>query len=160
MGLDAVVYCNCYETGKLREPPPRPELVSVEPNGMLVCKDGGDDALWFQLQNWIHSRACEHPDGELIRERIGNIAQVALLRAELQRQAASFPLILGKVIYSGSHGGDFLDLHTVKEMRGEIAHLAGFHSPNKKREPYLREFERQILELCEAALRVGKPIAF
>ena len=43
MGLDAFVFCNCYEKGKLREPPPRPGLVFVTENGSLDCKSDDPD---------------------------------------------------------------------------------------------------------------------
>jgi hypothetical protein len=36
MGLDAVVYCDCYERGRVRGPPPQPESVYVDANGQ-VC---------------------------------------------------------------------------------------------------------------------------
>jgi len=33
MGLGAIVYCDCYEKGRVRVPPPQPELVYVDATG-------------------------------------------------------------------------------------------------------------------------------
>lgn len=39
MGLDATVYCDCFETGRLKELPPNPS-VFVSDDGSLDCRGG------------------------------------------------------------------------------------------------------------------------
>jgi hypothetical protein len=81
MGLDAVVYCDCFERGRLREPPPPGCNLSVSDDGSLLC---GSEDLEVQLafDQWQLERACEHELGVLLHHYIGNIALVAALRDE------------------------------------------------------------------------------
>src|SRR5436309_381829 len=81
MGLDAAVYCDCFERGRLQSPPPPGCTLAVAPDGSLLC---GSDDLDVQLafDRWRQSEACEHEDGYLVSHWIGNIALVASLRAE------------------------------------------------------------------------------
>ena len=131
MGLDAAVYCNCFESGKLKEPPPCPTLISIAPDGSLDCRSEELDTL-LEFDQWLLNRACEHGNGILLHHRIGNMAQVALLRNELNREAEKFPVLLGKVLYNGTHGGDYLSLDDVKELQGELNHLDKFACSSKK----------------------------
>ena len=48
------------------------------------------------------------PSGILLHHRIGNLAQVGLLRRELERETPTFPLLLMKVLYSGTHAGNLV----------------------------------------------------
>src|SRR4051812_36603442 len=106
MSLDAIVWCDCYEKGKLREPPPPGISLVVEPDGAL----GYEESPAADFNAWCEWRqhACEHPVGTLLHRRLGNIGEIGLLRSELQREAGRFPLLLSKVLYSGSHSGDHL----------------------------------------------------
>ena len=160
MGLDACVYCNCYESGKLHTLPPRSELVYVDQDGALACRDEGDDDLYFEFTRWLHNQACEHIDGIVVHCRIGNTALVGLLRKELESNQGIFPLVVGKVLYSGTHGGDYIKVSDVVEMQGEIKQLSKIHSNNSKTEAILRGFEEQMSELVECSLKMNKPISF
>ena len=40
MGLNARVFCNCYETGKVETPPPQPDLVYVDVSYLYTDGDG------------------------------------------------------------------------------------------------------------------------
>jgi len=77
-----MVYCSCFETGTLNEPPPYPDLISVGPDGSLEFKSQDLDVL-LELDQWLLNRACAHKNGTLLHHRIGNMAQVGLLRGEL-----------------------------------------------------------------------------
>jgi hypothetical protein len=50
MGLDAFIFCDCYEKGLLREPPPAGVTLCVEPDGSLgrEQEDGTfeSDLIW------------------------------------------------------------------------------------------------------------------
>lgn len=159
MGLDAVVYCDCFELGRLKESPPPGCRLAVARDGSLLC---GSDDLQVQLafDEWHFDRACEHENGILVHHYIGNIALVAALRAALAEMPEEFPLILSQVLYSGTHCGDFIAAHDVPDVQAEVEVLAEVHSKNPDIEEALRDFHSQMAELTECAVRVGKPIAF
>jgi hypothetical protein len=183
VALDACVYCDCFERGRLVNPPP----FGIEP---MLDKDGSlsfetaDDSLWVTFENWRSSEACEHARMKLVDHRLGNIALVALLRAELSRDAESYPLLLGNVLYNGIHCGDFLPLEILPEVRDEVDRISRhmveksnllrrlqniwpsigrgsrWQAPSERTSLYLQYFQKQMIELIDAAMIVGKPICF
>jgi hypothetical protein len=159
MGLDAVVYCDCFEKGRLKEPPPSGCRLEIDRDGSMLC---GSDALDVQMafDQWRLHRACNHDDGVLVHHRIGNVALVAALRAELERFPGQFPLILSKVVYNGTHCGDFIADQDVQRLRSEVEALADVRYNNPDMEELIREFKSQMSDLVESALRIGKPISF
>jgi hypothetical protein len=158
MGLDASVYCDCFERRRLRTQP-RPEW------GVDVDEEGGRSATSRDLDQqiafdaWNHS-ACEHEDGVLLHHRIGNIALIGLFRQLLNPHVDRLPVIVRKIIYSGSHAGDSLSLETVAQLGAEVEALAQVHDKDRKNEQFLRDFEQQLRELVEYSGKVGKPIVF
>lgn len=159
MGLDATVYCNCFENGRLEEPPPNSSSVYVAPDGSLYCKSEDLEAL-LVFDTWLRESACEHKDGVLRHHYIGNIALVGLLREELKRESEKFPIILEKILYSGTHAGDYLSLADVSDLQVELNALAEFAASNEKKQVYVEGFRLQMQELIGAALSLGKPISF
>jgi hypothetical protein len=159
MGLDVTVYCNCFESGRLREQSPCQTLISVAPDGSLDCRSE-DLATLLEFDQWLLNRACEHENGVLLHHRIGNMAQVALLRNELNRETEKFPILLGKVLYNGTHAGDHLSLASVKKLQGELSYLAKFVCASENNQEYVAWFRQQMQELTQAALNIGKPISF
>jgi hypothetical protein len=159
MGLDAVVYCDCFETCRLQEPPPPGCQLGLAEDGSLLC---GSNELHVQLafDQWRYERACTHENGVLVHHRIGNIALVAALRAELRRKPDKFPLILSKVLYNGTHCGDFIAAQEVPSLGPEVSALAEVHCGEPDMQEFVRQFELQMSELVACAIRVGKPIAF
>lgn len=177
MGLDAHVNCNCYELGRLREPPPvDPQYIKVMPGGYLdweppeweqVKNLGWGNPAWQEVMNeisefdhWNMHHMCEHFNGVLLHHWIGNMAGVGGLQHELNREAEKFPIILEKIIYSGTHCGDWLPLETVNQLKPELEALANFQCADPKMIPFVQRFHQQMVELLEASLSVGKPICF
>jgi hypothetical protein len=158
MSLDATVYCNCFETGALKEQPPVPNVLVAE-NGSLEYRSDDLNTL-IAFDQWCWHRACEHPSGILLHHRIGNIAQVALLRSELQRDATAFPILLTKVVYNGIHGGDHLTISDIENLAIELERLGRFVCSTKHNQEYVDWFHQQMSELVTAARRVGKPLSF
>jgi hypothetical protein len=159
MGLDATVYCNCFETGKLREPAPLPDLVYVTPNGFLECQSD-DLTLLLSFDQWLCDRACIHKDGILLTHRIGNIDLVGKIRMELSIHAEKFPILLSKVVYSGTHAGDFLPNDKVVGLEMELRVLGKALPISGDVKEYIKFFRSQMSELVKAAQSVSKPIAF
>jgi hypothetical protein len=161
MGLDAFIFCDCYEKGRLREPPPTGVSLLVGPDGSLEREqDDGtleSDIAW---DTWRHQRACEHERGILLRHRLGNIALIGLLRSELQREAERFPIIVTQVIYGGSHAGDDLPIETIPALQQELELLHEFRCSTNEAASFMFEFRAKMLELVTTALSIGKPIAF
>ena len=159
MGLDAVVYCDCFERGRLRTPP-RPEW------GVHVDADGGrspttqdlDEQIAFDV--WDSRDACEHEGGFLLHHRLGNIALIGFFRQLLDGQVDRLPVIVTKIIHSGSHAGDSLSLEAVEQLEAELEALAQIHDNDRTNEQFLRHFEQQLRELIQCSRKVGKPIVF
>jgi hypothetical protein len=159
VGLDATVYCDCFEKGKVRKPPPQPELVYVEPSGQVSLKWDASDADQDKFYDWL-ADSCEHgPLGELISRRLGNIALIGFLRELLAETPERFPILLAKVLYDGGHSGDYLTLDEVDYLATEIELLKGIHRSGTD-DSLIRHFELQMSELVEASRSVRKPIAF
>jgi hypothetical protein len=159
MGLDACVYCDCYEQGR-RTPPPQPKLVYVDACGQVSLHWDAPGADQFGFYTWLETSCPHGPLGWLVLHRIGNIALVGLLRSLLSRTPDTFPILLGKVVYDGTHAGDHLDVRTVEALQAEMSSLDALHCDSADEEEYLRAFERQMEELIAASLAVRKPIAF
>jgi len=159
MGLDATVYCDCLERGRLRVPP-RPEW------NVYVGEEGarypGVKAHNQQIafDSWDLRVACEHECGVLLHHHLGNIALIALFRKILQPHADRLPVLTTKVIYSGTHCGDFLATTQVEELAVEVEILSRVLCAEPRDEQFLRDFEQQLRSLIECSRRVHKPIAF
>jgi hypothetical protein len=178
MGLDACVYCDCFEKGRLRESPPKGITLMVETDGSLGHVEKNLDLeIFIEWDRWREEFACEHPRGELLSHRLGNISSIGIIRHELEREPARFPILLTKVVYSGSHAGDFLPLDTNPALRQELELLDDFKCSNKPfrsfnpfyslkifKAPspaaFVSAFRTQMLELVAASKSVNKPIVF
>lgn len=159
MGLDAAVYCDCFEAGRLKELPPDPTLIYVCDNGSLDCRSE-DSHVLSGFDEWLQERACEHEEGLLISHRIGSAAHVGLLREELEKEAKKFPLLLKKVLYSGTHTGDYLLGKEILTLQKELKALAEFAASGRDSQLFVDEFRVQMEELANAALSVMKPLSF
>ena len=94
-----------------------------------------------------------------------NIGLVRVLRgtvSTLSRNEDDLPVLRQKVIYSGIHSGDRLNLEQVALLADEIGALEGRDwSVLKRRDAdFLRAFIVQMKELTAASRAVKKPIAF
>jgi hypothetical protein len=160
VGLDATVYCDCFEKGRVRTPPPQPALVYVEPSGQVALKWDEPQADQHSFYGWL-AECCEHgPMGELVSHRLGNLTLIAFLRGLLAERPAQFPILVTKVICDGTHAGDHLTLDEVDRLAGEVELLKNVRGDARSEEELIRQFERQMSELVQAARHIRKPIAF
>ena len=114
----------------------------------------------MRFDQWLQNRACEHAGGVLLHHFIGNIALVGLLREELATDPGTFPLLLKKVVYSGTHCGDFVPVEEIEPLAREVQALANLKCQNPEAPPYLEAFRKQMSDLVDCASRVKKPIYF
>ena len=159
MGLDVFVFCDCFEKGKLRELPPRPELVFVIENGSLDCKSD-DPEILEEFDVWIRDRACEHEEGILTGFYVGNATLIAEMWDVLANEVQKYPILLDKVLYDGTHCGDFLNKSDIIKLKSEIKKLSNFRCTDSEMQECMQTFQQQMSNLVDCAISVGKPIAF
>lgn len=159
MSLDACVYCNCFESGKLLHEPPRADFVTIGPDGSRCYALDDSYASYMEFDNW-NRNACPHADGELVYYRIGNIALVGILRDELSRYPSDFPILLSKFLYNGIHGGDWIPVSDFPALRLEAMKLSEISSSKRENQQWLDGFRMQLRNLINAAIQVNKPIVF
>lgn len=155
MGLNASVRCNCIKEGKAR-PHPFPELLAFDETGEPTLKSDCDInlKLWLKHDKWYRD-SCPH-SGYLVEKGLGNIASVAYLRGFLEDNSPnSFPLLLGRVVYSGTHCGDCIAASDVPQLLAETRRLQGLTS-----DPLILQFTNDVIELAEASIATGNPIVF
>lgn len=112
------------------------------------------------FDEWFQETVCEHEEGVIVSHRIGSATHVGLLRKELEKDAKKFPVLLEKVLYSGTHTGDYLSGRKILKLQRELKVLAKFAASSKSSQSIVDEFREQMEELANSALAVEKPISF
>jgi hypothetical protein len=135
-----------------------PELVYVTDDGSLNHKGG--EKLDLEFDSWLIEEACEHELGCFMHFRLGNIDHVYKLKDELERRPTDFPILLGKVFYSGSHCADFLEKNDILELEQELRLLSTFKCEAESFNSDMQLFHDEMSELCQTALSLNKPISF
>ncbi len=155
MGLGASVHCNCIKEGKA-PPHPFPELLAFDETGEPILKKEGEISLdlWLAHDRWYRN-SCAH-SGCLVDRRLGNITLVAYVHEFLQTNSPNnFPVLLERVVYSGTHCGDWIAASDVPQLLAEARKLQGLTS-----DPLILEFTNDVAALAEASLETGNPIVF
>jgi hypothetical protein len=156
--LCAFVFCDCYEKGRLKRPPPNPEIVAVLPNGDL----GYRSATPAQHEAFVawRAHACRHPEGRVTGGKLGHALPIDVVRDAFSPHRRAFPMFVGKVLNCQPHTrNSHLTLNQVHKLKAELDRLKTFQcgDPKIARElPYLRG---QMKQLVRAALKFHKPIA-
>lgn len=163
MSLNAVVYCDCVEKERVTIRHPRPDLLYIDERG---CPDiSSDDSQAVESHDrWESLRPCPHEHFWLIQRWLGNVSSIGLIREFLQESssqpAEQFPVLWSKVIYSGSHTGDFLNNDDVLRLGDEVDRLSKVHGPFDAAPVFLESFLCKLRELVSASASVNKPISF
>src|ERR1700749_3014615 len=155
MGLNASVRCNCIKEGKAL-PHPFPELLSFDETGEPTLRKEGQIGrdLWAGHDEWYRN-SCSHSD-RLLDRRLGNISLVAHVREFLQSNSPKdFPLLLERIVYSGSHCGDWIATADAAQLLTEARRLQDLTS-----DPLICQFTNDVAALAEASLATGNPIVF
>jgi hypothetical protein len=146
MGLDAAVYKRLEELPFTKEDL---RFVAVDPRTGQV--DFEDAALFRTWSDKV----------KVVEKRIGNIALVSLLRAEMERilgGQSSGTLLIRKVLYSGTHSGDIISKEDLSSLKHEITSVRG--TTGHRLSPELESFLADMEELIAASERHGNPIVF
>lgn len=158
MSLDARVFCDCFERGRTA-PPPAGLRLGVDDDGSVVPADGASAEEYAAYDRW-RAAACVHPNGELAAARLGNVAEIGALRELLKGRVRELPILMGKVLFSGSHTGDFLGPEDVRALGAELE-IAAAIAAGLPGESGLGTFVERLRGLRECAIGVGgKPIVF
>ena len=158
MGLDAVVYCDCFETHRLRVQPPGAWNVSIDDDGSRYpANDEAHEDLAFDKWN---NTACDHPDGIAVGCYLGNSAGVGLIHRLLARHPDRFARLLDQVVYSGSHCGDHVEVDDLQAMADELTRLDAVRTDDEETQACVRQFQRDFQHLVNVAQTLRKPIAF
>ena len=155
MGLEAWVCCNCVKEGKA-PPHPFPELLAFDETGEATLKSDREISLqvWTTHDEWYRN-SCPH-FGQLIEKRLGNVALIAHVRGFLEDNSPNeFPLLLERVVYSGTHSGDWIPVRDIPRVMHEVKRLQSLTS-----DPSIVEFANALAELAEASTATGNPIVF
>jgi len=165
MGLDACVYCDCVEKGNLRTPPPYAGLVFVEEDG---CPELHSDNIEYSIEfdQWRYRNPCVHNDLCLLHHRLGNMSAISRIRWVVQQitpePETAFPLLWSRVIYNGTHAGDFLTPEEAITLGEEIQRLlaSDLKTHTAEHKNFFNAFLQMLAELVEASRLVNKPISF
>jgi hypothetical protein len=158
MSLDAFVRCNCVRDGKAKAHPFTNRLTFDERGEASLSGDVSEED-WEAHDRWL-GESCEH-NGFLVGESQGNstLAKHLLdfLRGLQGDPAPRFPILLKKVIYDGTHTGDWISSKEAARLLQEVdtvLHSSDILSESEK------GFFTSMKRLCEASIATGNPIVF
>jgi hypothetical protein len=158
MSLDAFVRCTCIRDGKAK-PHPFPKRLKFDESGEPILSGDPSQEEWDAHDRWL-SNSCEH-EGFLLAMFLGNITRVKNLRSFLRALQGSpgprFPILLEKVLYDGTHTGDWIPVKRSPALLKEVntvLHSSDILSESEK------EFFDNMKQLCEASIATGNPIMF
>jgi hypothetical protein len=146
MGLDVAVYRRLDELPFTKE-----ELRSIAVDPRTGQVDFEDAALFRAWSDKV----------KVVEKRIGNIALVNALKAELEKilgDSSSKTLLISKILYSGTHSGDVIPKDDLGSLKHEIALVRGIAGCQKSSE--LESFLADMEELVTASEHHGNPIVF
>ena len=159
MSLDAYVRCSCIRDGKARKPHPFPDRFTWDENNAPSLTGDPDQAEWDAHDQWVQ-QACEH-EGYLVSEFLGNITRIRNVREFVRglqgNPGTKFPILLKKVVYDGTHTGDWLPATQTPALKKEVDLVLGSKDILTQGE---REFFESMQRLCEASMATGNPIGF
>jgi hypothetical protein len=158
MSLDGFVRCTCIRDGKAK-PHPFADRLTFDESGAPSLAGDPSDEEWETHDEWVND-SCEH-GGYLLSLFLGNITRVKNLRGFLRglqgKPGPRFPILLEKVLYNGTHTGDWIPLAETPALLKEVEtvlHSRDILSDSEK------EFFDNMKQLCDASIQTGNPILF
>jgi hypothetical protein len=127
-----------------------------------------DPAKIHEHDNWMDLPPCKHEGMMLADCSVGNMMFVPHLRdilsAVATKRGHACPVLLGKVLYSGTHCGDHLTLRDVGRLSNELDSLKGAKlstaALSGEDAQQIATAMRDLRRLVKTSLAVIKPIAF
>lgn len=166
MGLDASVFCDCVEKNRLKKPHPYPKQLYISRNGSPEIRSV-DSVKIDKHDAWMQLPPCKHADMNAGSSHLGNMEYIHGVRdalASVSSQLPTCPILLDKVLFSGTHTGDILSVRQVRRLAQELERmksvdlrLAGIPKEQLKS---LRSVISELSRLAKTALELKKPIAF
>ena len=158
MALDGFVRCTCIRDGKAMKHP-YPDRLTFDEAGDPMLSGDPTEEEWEAHDRWM-AKSCEH-EGFLLALFLGNVTRVKNLRSFLRalqgEPGPRFPLLLNKVLYDGTHTGDWIPVKKSPALLKEVntvLHSSDILSESEK------EFFNNMKLLCEASIQTGNPIMF
>lgn len=163
MSLNAIVYCDCIEKGRVTIPHPRPDLLFIDETGSPDISSADPQDIEAH-DRWESLRPCQHEHFRLVEHWLGNTSLIGSIRAFINQHssdpAREYPVLWSRVIYNGSHSGDFLTSDAVLELRDEVYRLSRTENLPNTDITLWAEFLGKLEDLVRASLGVNKPISF
>ncbi|MCP4392808.1 MAG: hypothetical protein GY804_00815 [Alphaproteobacteria bacterium] len=153
MGLDASVNCSCFRKGVVVSTPPHSSKVYIDDEGFVNLRSDDLDEL-TKFDSW-RINACKHEDMCAVHHYIGNSTRIRGLRSEICSlvREETIPIIMGKVLYSSIHAGDYLTTEDMYLLQSEIELLLlESEKSNYKGLERCMIFIKQMTELIDAAI--------
>ena len=158
MSLDAYVRCTCIRDGKAK-PHPFPDRLTWDEANVPSLTGDPTEEDWEAHDRWVQE-SCEH-EGFLVSEFLGNITRAKNVRDFLRGlqgdPGPKFPLLLKKVVYDGTHTGDWIPAKQSPALLKEVNLVL---SSRDILTPGEAEFFDSMKRLCEASVATGNPIMF
>jgi hypothetical protein len=156
MSLDVFVRCSCIRDGK-GKPHPFAERLIFDERGEPSLSGNASEEDGEAHDRWL-GESCEH-NGFLVGESLGSITLAKHLRDFLRGlqgdPAPRFPILLKKVVYDGTHTGDWIGSKEAVRLLQEVdivLHSSDILSQAEK------AFFISMKRLCEASIAAGNPI--
>jgi hypothetical protein len=167
MGLDAVVFCDCVERKRLKVPHPYPRLLYISSNGSPDIRSTDPDQL-EEHDKWMELPPCKHQSMMVNGCYLGDAGFIehvsSILEVVLKPPLPRCPILLGRVLYCGSHTGDHLTISQVQKLAVELQKLkrlnlkkVGVSSRDLR---WVRSVMAKLDSLVSTSRRIKKPIAF
>jgi len=159
MSLDGYVRCTCIRDGKVRKPHPFPGRLLLDESSAPSLSGDPTDGEWEAHDEWVQT-SCEH-QGFLVSEFLGNITRVKNVRDFLKglqgEPGPKFPVLLKRVVYDGTHTGDWLPFKQTPALMKEVDLVLASRDILTSGE---KEFFESMKRLCDASIETGNPIGF
>ena len=158
MTLDGFVRCTCIRDGKAK-PHPFPDRLAFDDSGMPYLTGDPTEEEYEAHDEWMND-SCEH-QGYILSHFLGNIWRIKNLRDFLKGLQGSpgpkFPILLEKVVYDGTHTGDWIPTKQVPKLLKEVETVLQSSDILADSE---KEFFNNVKELCEASIATKNPLMF
>ena len=156
--LQAYVSCGCYERGRVKRPPPNPEIVDMFTNGDVGCHHP-TPAQYQAFLKWRYG-ACHHRDGLITGGLLGHRLPVEVMQKAMLPHRRTFPIFVRKVLGCKPQTRfSHFTIKQVEQLQIELARMKTFHMQDRKCDNELRCYLGQMKQLARAALKFQQPIA-